>query len=226
MPESRSRSRKRKAATAASKGTSQDAEKDALSQSSAHPPGKEERYVPRFGPSSSAAKRVRTAGTGVAFFSCSQPVAPRAPSGSRVRRASDNATPLTTEGTTSSTQAGDSTAADEVTVRANILYRNRTQILFFHDSRLKKPQLKTTVVCLSQQLAGYQCGMITRLMVVKAFLVKIWTHRCRRLKLKQPWGVFLAHSLPSLSLRPLNLNHNYNLLCRLYGLLVLPRLLM
>ena len=129
MPESRSRSRKRKAATAASKATSQDAEKYASSQSSAHPPEKEERYVPRFGPSSSAAKRARTAGTGVTFFSCSQPVAPQAPSGSRVRRASDNATTLTTEGTTttSSSQAGDST---EVTVRANNS-RYRTQILFF-----------------------------------------------------------------------------------------------
>ena len=147
MPESRSRSRKRKAATAASKATSQDAEKDASSQSSAHPPWKEERYVPRFGPSSSAAKRARTADSGVAFFSCSQPVAPQAPSGSRVRRASDNATAGTTT-TTSSSQAGDSTAADEVTVRANNS-RYRTQILFIHDCRLKRPQLKMTQVCLS-----------------------------------------------------------------------------
>ena len=112
MPESRSRSRKRKApaTAAAGKGASSDVEKDTQSQSSVLSTGKEERYVPRFGPSS-AGKRARTAGHG-AVFSCSQPVAqPQPSSGTRVRRASGNATE---EDIDNSIHTADGTAPDKV----------------------------------------------------------------------------------------------------------------
>lgn len=63
MPESRSRSRKRKAA-AVTKACGRDEERDVQSQSCAVQSSREERYVPRFGSSN---KKPRT------MFSCSQP---------------------------------------------------------------------------------------------------------------------------------------------------------
>ena len=86
MPESRSRSRKRKAA-AARRESGQEAEGIVQTQNSAEV-SREERYVPRFGPSS-ASKRART--STVAALSCSQPAALQpSVTRQRIRRASEN----------------------------------------------------------------------------------------------------------------------------------------